>query len=204
MKFAAFFRNLDPGRPSCPSRAQFEKAFVTAGAESAASFLTNGTLVFAARNKTQARKVLALASEALHAECGLKEPAHFRDLGHLAELVALDPFAAVERSSVYEVCVSFLDPMRITLPAPPLVSRRGDVEVLRFTKGEALSVCRKIGNTRAARTHSWRMLLGAPTTTRTWNTPCAWLRGIRETVRLFLLEDSHSEPQGNTRLLESG
>jgi uncharacterized protein (DUF1697 family) len=170
MKYAAFFRNLNLGRPNCPSRAQFEKAFVAAGAESAASFLTNGTLVFAARNKTQARKVLALASEALHAECGLKEPAYFRDLGHLAELVALDPFAAVERSSVYEVCVSFLDPKRITLPALPLVSRRGDVEVLRFTKGEALSVCRKIGNTPGSPNAFLEKLLGAPATTRAWNT----------------------------------
>ena len=42
MKHAAFFRNLNLGRPNCPTRAQFEAAFVAAGAGFASSLLTNG------------------------------------------------------------------------------------------------------------------------------------------------------------------
>ncbi len=113
MKHAVFFRNLNLGRPNCPTRAQFEAAFLAAGAGSAASFLTNGTLVFEARHKTAARKVLAQACEALAVECGLREPAFLRSVDHLAGLVALDPFAAVDRGCVYEVCVSFLHPKHI-------------------------------------------------------------------------------------------
>jgi uncharacterized protein (DUF1697 family) len=105
MKYAVFYRNLNLGRPRCPTRAQFEAAFLAAGAETAASFLTNGTLVFEARNKTLARKVLAQASQSMAAECGLREPAFLRSVEQLAGLVALDPFARVDRESVYEVCI---------------------------------------------------------------------------------------------------
>jgi uncharacterized protein (DUF1697 family) len=170
MKHAAFFRNLNLGRPNCPTRAQFEAAFVAAGAGFASSFLTNGTLVFEARNKTQARKLLAQAREALAAECGLREPAFLRSIDHLAELVALDPFAGVDRGSVYEVCVSFLDAKHVALPALPLVSQRQDVEVLHATEGEAFSISRVVGNTPGSPNAFLEKLLGAPASTRAWNT----------------------------------
>ncbi|UUZ67811.1 DUF1697 domain-containing protein [Polaromonas sp. P1(28)-13] len=170
MKYAAFFRNLNLGRTNCPTKTQFEVAFTAAGAESASSFLTNGTLVFSVNSSTRARKVLALACQALQAECGLKEPAYMRDLDYLADLVALDPFASVERSSVFERCVSFLHPESVTLPALPLESKRRDVEVLRFTDSEALSVSRKVGNTPGSPNAFLEKLLGSPVTTRNWNT----------------------------------
>lgn len=170
MKHAAFFRNLNLGRPNCPTRAQLETAFLAAGAGFASSFLTNGTLVFEARNKTEARKVLAQASEALAAECGLREPAFLRSVNHLAELVALDPFAAVDRGSIYEVCVSFLHPKHIALPTLPLVSKRQDVEVLHATEGEAFSISRVVGNTPGSPNAFLEKLLGTPASTRAWNT----------------------------------
>lgn len=126
--------------------------------------------MFSVNSGTRARKVLALARQALQVECGLKEPAYIRDLGYLAELVALDPFASVERSSVYERCVSFLHSESITLPALPLASKRRDVEVLRFTRSEALSVSRKVGNTAGSPNAFLEKLLGSPATTRNWNT----------------------------------
>lgn len=170
MKHAVFFRNLNLGRPRCPTRAQFEAAFLGAGAESAASFLTNGTLVFEARHKTAARKVLAQACEALAVECGLREPAFLRSVDHLAGLVALDPFGAVDRGSVYEVCVSFLHPKHIDLPALPLTAKRQDVEVLHATEGEAFSISRVVGNTPGSPNAFLEKLLGAPASTRAWNT----------------------------------
>jgi uncharacterized protein (DUF1697 family) len=170
MKHAVFFRNLNLGRPNCPTRAQFEAAFLAAGAVSASSFLTNGTLVFEARNKTAARKVLVRACEALAAESGLREPAFLRSVDRLAELVALDPFAAVDRGSVYEICVSFLDAKRSALPALPLVSKRQDVEVLHATEGEAFSISRVVGNTPGSPNAFLEKLLGAPASTRAWNT----------------------------------
>ncbi|MGK6309568.1 DUF1697 domain-containing protein [Variovorax sp. DT-64] len=170
MKYAVFFRNLNLGRPHCPTRAQFEAAFLAAGAESAASFLTNGTLVFEARNKTLARKVLGKASQTMAAECGLREPGFLRSVDHLAQLVALDPFARVDRENVYEVCVTFLDAKHPALPALPLVSKREDVELLSATEGEVFSISRVVGNTPGSPNAFLEKLLGTPASTRAWNT----------------------------------
>ena len=170
MKHAVFFRNLNLGRPRSPTRAQFEAAFLAAGAESAASFLTNGTMVFEARNKTLARKVLAQASQTMAAECGLREPGFLRSVDQLAGLVALDPFARVDRDSVYEVCITFLDAKHPALPALPLVSKREDVELLSATEGEVFSISRVVGNTPGSPNAFLEKLLGAPASTRAWNT----------------------------------
>ena len=122
VKYAAFFRNLNLGRPNCPSKAQLEAAFISAGASAAASFLTNGTVVFTVKSEARAMKVLALARQILQAECGLREPAYIRSIDYLAGLVALDLFAAIERGDVYECCISFLHADSVMPAALPLQS----------------------------------------------------------------------------------
>ena len=171
MKYAAFFRNLNLGRPNCPTRVQFEEAFTASGATSASSFLTNGTMVFTVNSGNRARKVLAGARGVLHVSCGLREPAFIRPVGYLAELVALNPFAAVEPGTVYERCASFLHPESSgQLPELPLESKRRDVQVLQCTDTEVLSVSLKIGNTPGSPNAFLEKALGLPVTTRSWNT----------------------------------
>jgi uncharacterized protein (DUF1697 family) len=170
VKYAAFFRNLNLGRANSPTRAQLEQAFIEAGAESASSFLSNGTLVFSPARGQRPHKVLAAACESLRGVCGLKEPAFLRRVDRLAELVASEPFAAVDPKRVYECCVTFLSADVDALPALPLLSPRGDVEVLRFTGSEALSTCQKRGNTAGSPNLLLEKLLGSPATTRNWST----------------------------------
>jgi uncharacterized protein (DUF1697 family) len=170
MKYAAFFRNLNLGRPSCPTKAQFEEAFVAAGATSAHSFLTNGTMVFAVGSRSRAPKVFSCACQVLRNSCGLEEPGYVRSVEYLAELVALDPFSAVEQGSVYECCASFLHPRSRALTELPLESKRRDVRILQATGSEALSVSLKIGNTPGSPNAFLERLLGLPVTTRSWNT----------------------------------
>lgn len=170
MKYAAFFRNLNLGRPNCPTKAQFEDAFMVAGAASAASFLTNGTLVFRVPSAGRARKVFAGACEVLRGTCGLREPGYIRSVEHLARLVALDPFSAVDRGSVYACCVTFLHPDSAPAPALPLVSARGDVQVLHWTGPEALSLSFKPGKSPGSPNAFLEKLLGLPATTRNWTT----------------------------------
>ena len=172
MKYAAFFRNLNLGRANSPTRLQFEAAFIEAGAGSAASFLTNGTMVFEPAPATRPRQLLASACHALRTSCGLKEPAFLRRVDDLAELVAADPFSAIDPASVYERCVSFLHHDATTLPEPPLASARGDVEILKFTDTEALSLSHKIGNTPGSPNAFLEKRLGLPATTRSWSTVC--------------------------------
>lgn len=170
MKHAAFFRNLNLGRANCPTRAQFEAAFLSAGAQTASSFLTNGTLVFSATSNAKARKVLTLACRAMLAECGLKEPAYVRQVNYLADLVASHPFKSVAPGSVYACCVSFLPE---TYTAPPKwlrASARGDVEILRITDTEVFSVSRQLGKSPGSPNAFLEKLLGSPVTTRNWNT----------------------------------
>jgi uncharacterized protein (DUF1697 family) len=170
VKYAAFFRNLNLGRKNCPSKAQFEQAFLDAGAHEASSFLTNGTLVFSASTRSSHHRLLLRASALLKAQCGLAEPAYVRSVSYLVELVAAEPFALVDRSLVYECCVSFLHP-EANLPSDvPAYAKRRDVEVLRFTGGEAFSLSRKIGKTPGSPNVVLEKLLGLPATTRSWNT----------------------------------
>ncbi len=170
MKYAVFFRNLNLGRPNCPTRQQFETAFLDAGATSAESFLSNGTLVFAAPGQAVARKVLARAAAQLHAVCGLREPAFLRDLPYLAELVATDPFAAVDRAEVYDCYATFLHADATIPENAALHTARRDVEVLRVTGHEALSIARKFGASPGSPNAFMEKLLDLPATTRAWNT----------------------------------
>lgn len=170
MKHAAFFRNLNLGRANCPTRAQFEAAFLAAGAETASSFLTNGTLVFSATSNAKARKVLKLACQAMLAECGLREPAYVRPVDYLADLAARQPFKSVKPGSVYACCVSFL-PGTYTAPAKwPRASARGDVEILSITYTEVFSVSRQLAKSPGSPNAFLEKLLGSPVTTRNWNT----------------------------------
>ena len=170
MKYAVFFRNVNLGRPPSPTRAQLEEAFTAAGAESAASFLSNGTLVFSPARGARPHQVLAGACRRLRMGCGLEQPAFLRRIDRLIDLVASDPFAGVDPASVYDCLVTFLSADHGDLPALPLRSSRGDVEVLQFSGGEALSTCQKRGNTAGSPNLLLEKVLGAPATTRSWNT----------------------------------
>jgi len=170
MKFVAFFRNLNLGRKNCPDRTQFETAFREAGAQSAKSFLTNGTMVFEARTQRSAHKVLAGACEALGESCGLEEPAFLRRIQALAELVALDPFVSIAPGSVYECCVTFLHAPGNALSELPAQSSRGDVRIVRCTRTEVLSVSLKIGKSPGSPNAFLEKTLKQPASTRSWNT----------------------------------
>ncbi|MEO8023424.1 DUF1697 domain-containing protein [Polaromonas sp.] len=170
MKHAVFFRNLNLGRANCPTRTQLEAAFLSADAETASSFLTNGTLVFSAKSNAKARKVLTLACQSLLVECGFKEPAYLREVRYLGDLVASQPFKSVAPDSVYACCVSFL-PANYAMSAKwPRASARGDVEILGITDTEVFSVSRQITKSPGSPNAFLEKLLGSAVTTRNWNT----------------------------------
>lgn len=171
MKHVAFFRNLNLGRPKCPDKAQFEAAFLEAGATTATSFLTNGTLVFEAPTAAAAKTLLAAASGALHRECGLVEPAFLRTLGQLSKLARAAPFDQVDEHSVYARCITFLHPKaRIDAHALPIDTPRGDCHIFASTGAEAFSTVQKNGNTVGNPNGVLEKLLKLPATSRNWNT----------------------------------
>ncbi len=170
-KHVAFFRNLNLGRPNCPTKVQFEEAFAAAGAASASSFLTNGTMVFTTSSGCQSQRVFNDACEILHGTCGLTEPGTVRTIDYLAQLIALTPFAEIESNSVHACCASFLHTTEgLSVAQLPLESKRRDVKVLQLTHSEVSSVSIKIGNTPGSPNAFLEKRLGVPVTTRSWNT----------------------------------
>jgi len=167
--FAAFFRNLNFGRPPAPTRAVFEAAFADAGAVDPCSFLTNGTLVFGARTPAQARRILKAAQATLRRD-GFDEPAALRDMAGLAALVASDPLAGVDLDGVHAPCATFL----IGVPADgvslPSINPKGDVRVVSWHDGMLLSLTYKLGTSAGSPNAFVERTLDVPATTRVWNT----------------------------------
>ena len=171
MRYAAFYRNLNLGRANSPGKAQFEAAFLQAGASAAASFLVNGTIAFEARSPAAARRILAGASKLMADECGLKEPGFLRELAALRELVESEPFRDVDPSSVYGCCVTFVD-AKADLRRLPAGLPGGEVEVIRAAGGEVMCVARQLPHKKSAGSPNAfvEKALGRQATTRIWNT----------------------------------
>jgi uncharacterized protein (DUF1697 family) len=167
---AAFLRNVNLGRPGSPTRAQLEAAFLEAGAASAASFLVNGTLVFAAPPGVRPRAIARRACEAMRASCAMREPVFVRSVAALAALVAERPFDGVALGEGDAHCVTFLAGTKHALPALPFANARGDVELLVDTGAEILSASRLLGASPGSPNALLERLLGAPATTRNWRT----------------------------------
>ena len=170
MRFAAFLRNVNLGRPGSPTRAQLESAFLEAGAASAASFQVNGTLVFTPAPGRRARAVASRACAVMHASCGLREPVFVRSLDELQALVASDPFARQLAEGLDSCCISFLGAPPTALPPLPLVTPRGDLEILRAEDTHVLSVSRWLGKSGGSPNAWLERTLGEPATTRNWRT----------------------------------
>lgn len=169
MKHAAFFRNTNLGRPRSPTRVQLETAFLDAGAGSAQSFLTNGTLVFEATSAASAQ-VATRARDRLNAVCGLTEPVFVRSVAQLAKLVAAEPFAAIEQGDVYECCATLLPANAGRRLAVPQGTARGDVEIIGRQGDVVFSVSRKPGASPGSPNAYLEKVLGLQASTRNWNT----------------------------------
>jgi len=169
VKFAAFFRNLNLGRPPAPTRTVLEAAFTAAGAANPCSFLTNGTVVFEAGSPARAARILKAVQAALRRD-GFDEPAALRDVDGLAALVASDPLAGVTLDDVYAPCATFL----IGAPADgvslPPANPKGDVRVVSWHDGILLSLTYKLGTGPGSPNAFVERVLDVPATTRVWNT----------------------------------
>ena len=170
MRCAAFFRNVNLGRPNAPTRAQLEAAFRDAGAASATSFLVNGTLVFDVPAGLRPRALAARACALMRARCGLREPVFVRRVDELAALVASDPFAGAAVDGEDCACASFLAGHRARLPAFPLRTPRGDVDFVATTGADVFSIARVVGRSPGSPNAWLERTLGAPATTRNWRT----------------------------------
>lgn len=174
MIFAAFYRNVNLGRPGAPTRTQLESAYLQNGAAIAQSFLVNGTLVFEAASARRAATIARAANRQLAQACGLAEPAFLRSLPALHDLVLGEPFADVLRrgAGTGDCFVTFL-PDGLTMPTGlPSRNARGDLHVLAWAGVAMLSVLERDGRTPSSPNAFAEKTLGCRATTRVWNTLC--------------------------------
>jgi uncharacterized protein (DUF1697 family) len=170
MRYAALLRNVNLGRPGSPTRTQLEAAFLESGAASAASFQVNGTLVFTLAPGARPRAVASRACEALARACHLREPVFVRSVAELRALVEANPFAGHAAEGRDAFCVTFLGAPRRPLPALPLTTPRGDLELIAAADTHVLSVSRWLGKSGGSPNAWLERHLGEPATTRNWRT----------------------------------
>lgn len=170
MRYAAFLRNVNLGRPKSPTRSQLEAAFLDAGAASAVSFQVNGTLVFTLAPGARPRALASRACEALAASCDMREPVFVRSVDELRALVDAQPFAGQVAEGLDSLCISFLGAPRKALPSLPFATSRGDLELLAHDDTHVFSVSRWLGKSGGSPNAWLERQLGEPATTRNWRT----------------------------------
>ena len=167
MKFAAFLRNVNLGRPGAPNRAQLEAAMEAAGAVEPQSFQTNGTVVFSARSLGGAERVLRKALKLLATECNLAEPGCVRSLDELAALASTSAFDDYDRDEVYEFVFSFACERSTALKGElPLDNAAGNVRILSLVDGNALGVSWQLGASPGSPNLFLEKTTGTPWTSR--------------------------------------
>lgn len=170
MRLVAFFRNLNLGQRLAPSRAQLEQAFLEGGATTAASFQTNGTVVFDAPSLRSGLKVVRLAGEQFHSRNGFAEPAFVRSWAHLVSLVERQPFATPSDPTFHAHAVTFLHAQADVDRELPLCNALNDVRVVAYTEGEMLCAAHRRGPLVGNPNVFAEKLFGLPATTRAWST----------------------------------
>lgn len=180
MIYIALLRNVNLGQPKSPTREQLEAAFLHAGASSANSFMSNGTLVFGAAEDRAAQdpavqdgaahKIAKAACQTLAQICDMHEPAFIRRLQDMVALVDSNPFARQTDPSIAEQSISFFDAATTVKVDLPIISMRNDCKVFQIEAGNALSVAWTINGKTGYPTPVLEATLGVPVTTRGWNT----------------------------------
>ena len=170
MKLVAFYRNVYLRQRGNPNRLQLEAAYLQAGATEAASFLSNGTLVFSVPAGLDIEAVKRRTGVLLQQEFGLREPAFTFELGHLATLVAEDPFAAFNDQVNIERSAAFFAHLPGELLPAALESPRKDCLIFRIDPGMAFAIRWQVHGGIGYPTPILEKALGRPVTTRNWNT----------------------------------
>jgi hypothetical protein len=148
----AFFRNLNLGQGSSPTRTQLVEAFTRAGATSVLSFQVNGTVAFDAPSPQIGGEVV----DRLTPVCGYADAVLVRPLAWLRDL-ELDGFPDGAEISLYDGPPVFPEPL-------PWLPPRGDLAVVRADALHAVSVNDLPGSSNATPVLERR--LGVPVTSR--------------------------------------
>ncbi|GAA3681940.1 hypothetical protein GCM10022224_052830 [Nonomuraea antimicrobica] len=167
--FVVFYRNMNLGHPKSPDRATLEGALREAGAVSARSFQTNGTVLIEVGDAAPG-EVVGRAAARLRTAGGYDDAAFVRPLDRLAAILDRAPFAGAGDERTYRETFTFFDGVQDFGASLPWTNARGDVDVIEITDGVALSVIRKNGTRVGSPTAEMEARLKVSATTRTAGT----------------------------------
>ncbi|MFI7470124.1 DUF1697 domain-containing protein [Nonomuraea sp. NPDC049646] len=167
--FVAFYRNMNLGHPNSPTRAVLEDALRTAGASSARSFQTNGTVLIEIGD-TSPREVVNRAAPRLLAVSGYDDAVFVRPVDQLAAILERDPFAGIGDEHIYRETFTFFDGVQEFGAPLPWTNDRGDVRIIEICGGVALGVIKRIATRVGSPTAEVEARLKVPATTRTAGT----------------------------------
>jgi uncharacterized protein (DUF1697 family) len=165
VRYADFVRNVMIGREGLHASVLIE-GFERAGAEDIRSHLSTGNVTYAC----EAPVDLVRRSVESHVEkvIGRSEVVFVRTITDLAQLVGLRPFDHFQDASLRERCVTFTDEhVHLLLP---IISTHLDYEIFRNVDGDYLSFTRLRNGKPGQPGRRLEREIGAPVTTRNWNT----------------------------------
>ncbi|WP_035744681.1 DUF1697 domain-containing protein [Haematomicrobium sanguinis] len=173
IKYVALFRNMNLGHRGSPRRGDLEQAFTDAGAMSAASFQTNGTVVFEAEPGL-AEAVLDRATALLN------DRVDYTDVGFLSTIDALSAaansplFERHQREDTYRECLTWVRAKPGTQLGMergyPWTNSLGDTDFLGIEGGIVVTLIRQRGNQVGAPTKILETAYPVRATTRTRGT----------------------------------
>lgn len=173
MRYIAFLRALNVGGKNVVTMEALRGHFSALGFTDVRSYLQSGNVFFDTDRGESERSLLTRHIEGrLRDALGTEVGVYLRTLPEVAALLALDPFRDVELTPEVRLCVHFTEPgLPRDLPLP-LVSPKGDVELLAATDAELCYAMRLVGGrppdpTRFLASASGRRV---PGTTRFWGT----------------------------------
>lgn len=163
MTQVALFRNLNLGHRGSPTGNELVAAF--GGPAVARNFQTNGTVLFTSATPR------ATASRALRGlrDGGYSHSMVMRTVAELEDIVRETP-EADPAENVYRTMISFFDTDCLPPVELPKRSRDQLVELRRFDRGSAISICWKPRHTAGDVTGFLEALLSVPVTTRSLGT----------------------------------
>jgi uncharacterized protein (DUF1697 family) len=169
MTHVALLRALNVGGKSVVKMADVRTAFETAGCRDVSTLGAAGNVLFTPGSKNvaaQEKKIVA----AMHALMGARTDVCFRELGHLVDLVAADPFGDLASDESAKFYVAFMDRPPSPTPKLPLVIPKEGIEITGLRGTDLFVVSRPKPNGMYGFPNLFVERLGVLATTRNWNT----------------------------------
>jgi uncharacterized protein (DUF1697 family) len=169
MTHVALLRALNVGGKAVVKMADVRAAFEAAGCREVSTLGAAGNVLFTPGSKdvaAQESKIVAAMSTLM----GARTEVCFRQLDHLVDLVAADPFGDLASDESAKCYVTFMDRQPSPKPKLPLVIPKEGIEITGLRGADLFVVSRPKANGMYGFPNLVVEKLGVRATTRNWNT----------------------------------